>query len=88
MFAKDADGRAPDWDDFPWPVDVPYRENQQRAPRQVTVTDREADPLVPAETHGANQSASQSVSESVSESVSQTPSQSINQSTNQSTNQS
>ena len=28
MFAKDADCRAPNWDDFPWPVDVPYRENQ------------------------------------------------------------
>ena len=49
MLAEDTDRRPTHWDDLPRPVDVPDGQNEQGVPRQVTITDRELEPLVPAE---------------------------------------
>ena len=49
VFAKETDCGPANWDDFPWSVDVPDGQHKQGIPRQVTITDREVEPLVPAE---------------------------------------
>ena len=49
MLAEDTDCCPTHWDHLPRSVDVPDGQNEQGVPREITITDRELQPLIPAE---------------------------------------